>query len=212
MDPISNKKVSASAPMVGTDSPVAETKQQFDKRPAFPTGDVTALGPEGMIAMLVAKNCQDTAQLARQLRRSDREAQIAALRAQASAMFEKADHLASQAMWSATLTIAGGVASGAGGFMQAGDKASKLGAVLSAGGGASSGLATPVGTLNGGKQAAYCDAAASAHGTTAKLYEGAADEAAALEKQVEQVAQKALAALQQFLDDRRATRAAILRI
>lgn len=147
----------------------------------------------------------------------DEAAELAAQHAETeravAAMHDKADEMAKSAWVGGACTIAGGLASvgGAGiGDTKTNSASDRWAHVLSAGGNAVSGLASPASTLIGGRQAQDLDADVERARGNAGAHQTAAEAAHERQQRVLRVADQELETLQQVLQARAATTTAIL--
>lgn len=170
------------------------------------------MGLDMVAAALASKSAEATLKVAREGARAAKLEQAAELKAQADTLRAKAGEMRLQAYTSGAMTIAGGALSMAGaathGSKEGGANLSKG---LTAAGGMSSSLSQPMGTLNGGKQAAELDADSNVHASAAKVAEGIAEEFGTLERQARSVIEKATSVMQSLVAERQAVARAILR-
>lgn len=196
-----------------TPSPSAEAAETPAGSPALPDdGDLYGMGLDVVAAALASRSAEATVKIAREGQRSAKLEQAAELRGQAQAMRAKASEMRSQAWTAGALSVAGGAFTvGAGMTATNAPNGGGLSQSLSGAGSATSGLAQPLGTLNGGAKSTELEADSTEHAARAKTAEGIADEFATLDRQSKAIIEKATSVIQSLLAERQATTRAILR-
>jgi hypothetical protein len=130
-----------------------------------------------------------------------------------AAMHDKADEMAKSAWTAGACTMAGGAASMGGaaiGDTKQNSGSDRLSHVLTAAGGAASGLANPASTLRGGRQAQDLDADVERAKGSAGAHETAAQAAHEREQRALRIADQEIETVQQILQARAATTTALL--
>lgn len=157
-----------------------------------------ALGLDGLIALLSEDGAKQMRKDARENQRAERDSQLSAINRQVSELYEKASGMRSEAVMTATIGVAGGLAQvgGAGAGAGSGQGASKASIMLAQGGKTMSDVSSPIGKgAYGGGQIKH-EAEAIRAASDAKRAESAADEYGSLMKSADATIDKAHQALQ----------------